>query len=325
MAELVAPTVASFLMAKSPWIPLILGLGVLIFGTSLIMFIPETIHLRPSETEGLAPDSSSGHSKRGKTDYFTAIKTQTLDAFKRIYESSTVLHSLPILLLLITFITEPVGRQASDLSIRYISKRFSWTLRQTGFLASLRALVNIILLLGILPALSYYLTERLHFSSQTKDLSLARYSAVMLFIGSLIFASSPNIGLAIIGLVIYTLGGGFVSLTRSLITTLVDKEHIARLYAAIAVVEVISSLAAGPSLAALYAAGLKLKGPWLALPYFALATICFTGGFGVWCFGFLTKKQDEEMPYGDEDRDTIVGDTVFLEGDMAGPGIINPV
>jgi MFS family permease len=136
----------------------------------------------------------------------------------------------------------------------------------------------------------------------------------------LIFAASPTIGLALFGLVIYTLGGGFAPLTRALITTLVDKEHIARLYAAIAVVEVTTALAAGPSIATLYAAGLKLKGPWLALPYYALTIICFLAGLGVWCFGFLTRKQ-EEIPYGDEDRDTMVGNTVFLEGDTLRPAL----
>lgn len=147
----------------------------------------------------------------------------------------------------------------------------------------------------------------------------------MLVIGALIFAASPTIGLTIFGLIIYTLGEGFVALTRALITTLVDKEHIARLYAAIAVVEVTSALAAGPALAALWAVGLKYKGPWIGLPYYAIAIICFIAGLGVWCFGFLTRKQEEEMPYGDEDRDDVVGNTVFLEGDTAETGLINLV
>ena len=327
-AELIAPSVASFLMAKSPWIPLLTGLATLTFGTSLIMLIPETLNLRPSETREPNPDSSSQHSsssKGDKLDFFSKAKIRVANAFRRLYEATTVLHSLPILLLLITFLTEPVGRQSMDLSLRYISKRFSWELRQTGFLLSLRAFVNITLLLGILPGLSFYLTERLHFSSKSKDLSLARYSATFLVIGALVFATSPTIGLTIIGLVIYTLGGGFAALTRALITTLVDKEHIGRLYAAIAVLETITYLAAGPSIAGLYAAGLKLKGPWLALPYYGLTLVCFFAGLGVWCFGFLTRKQEEEMPYGDEDRDTLVGNTVFLEGDTAETGIINVI
>jgi hypothetical protein len=219
---------------------------------------------------------------------------------------------------------EPVGRQSMELSLRYISKRFSWPLRQTGFLLSLRAFVNFVLLLGILPAWPFYLTERLHFSAKTKDLTLARYSAVMLLVGASVFAASPTVGLTIIGSVIFTLGGGFVALTRSLITTLVDKEHIARLYAAIAIVEILSSLAAGPSIAALYAAGLKLKGPWLTLSFYVLASLCFVSGLGVWCLGLLRKPQ-EEMPYGDEDRDTIIGNTVFLETDPTEAGIINTV
>ncbi|KAG0646746.1 Efflux pump ustT [Hyphodiscus hymeniophilus] len=324
VAELIAPTVASFLMAKSPWIPFTMGIGLLMFGTSLIILIPETGHRR--STEDIVPESSSEHSSGDQKNFgfFTTTKFQILDGFKRIYEASIVLHSLPILFLLLTFLTEPVGSQSMDLSLRYVSKRFSWALRNTGFLLSLTGFVKIVLLLGILPGLSYYLTERLHFSSKAKDLSLARYSAVMLFIGALIFAVSPTVDVTIIGLVIYTLGVGFCSLTRSLITTFVDKQHVARLYAAIAVVEVVTTLAAGPSLAALYSVGLKMKGAWLALPFYVLALVCFLGGLGVWCFGFLAPKQ-EEMPYGDEDRDSIIGNTLFLHDDTAETGLLHRI
>jgi len=291
------------------------------------MLVPETLNRRTYTAADVTLDSSSMHSSAMpiKSNFFTSAKKQISDGFGRLYEATTVLHSLPIVLLLITFIADPVGAVSIDLSLRYISKRFSWELRQTGFLLSLRALVSLSLLLAILPGWSFYLTERLHFSSKAKDLSLARYSATLLVIGALIFAASPTAGLTVIGLVIYTLGGGFEALTRALITTLVDKEHIGRLYAAIAIVEIFTTLAAGPSIAGLYAVGLKLKGPWLALPYYALTVIVFLAGLGVWCFGMLTTKQEEEMPYGDEDRDTVVGNTVFLEADTAHTGIINPV
>ena len=120
----------------------------------------------------------------------------------------------------------------------------------------------------------------------------------------------------VVGFTICTLGGGFCSLTRSLITTFLDREHVARLYSTIAIVEVTTSLAAGPSLAALYAAGLKFKGPWHALPFFILALLWLLGGLAVWCFGLLLKIQDK-IPSGDEDRYADVANTGSLQSGTA--------
>ena len=305
-------------MLRSPWIALLLGLGLLIFGTCLITLIPETLRLHVSSSEVLTPDSSSdevSHStKIDHHDFFAALKTQLKDSLKRLYASTSVLHSLPVLLLLSTFFIRPFNIRTVDLCIRYVSNRFAWKLREAGYLLSLRAFINIILLLAILPGVSYYLTKRRHFTSRMKDLILAQLSAVMLLGGALLLAASPTIGLAITGLIVWTLGTGFSSLTRSLITTLVDKEHIARVYAAVAVVECCSALAAGPTLAALYSLGLKLKGPWVGLPFFGLAVITFVSGFGVWCFGFMSKNQNVgESPSGEQERETVVGSTTPLE------------
>jgi hypothetical protein len=127
-------------------------------------------------------------------------------------------------------------------------------------------------------------------------------------------------------MMVWTLGTGFGSLARSLITTFVDKEHVARLYAAVAVVESCAALAAGPTLPALYSLGLKLKGPWVGLPFFCLAVISFVSGLGVWCFGLLQQRQPmEEMPYGDDDCETVVGNTVLLEPNSVEGGAINIV
>jgi len=327
LAELIAPSLTAFLMASSPWIPLVSGLGVIALGVIPALFISETLHLRPSAkdlTEEVAPESDSSRSihSRKSTGFFSLLKSQATDALKRIRESTSVLHSLPVLLLLVPFITTPFGPQSTELSLRFISKRFSWNLAQTNLILSLRAVVNLILLLAILPGTSYYLTEHLHFSSKEKDLHLGRVSAILLVIGSLLVGWSPNIVLTISGLVVTTLGTGFVSLVRALITTLVDKEHVGRLYAAIAVVETTTALLAGPTVAGLYSLALKLKGWWIGLPFFGIATIYLMGGLAIWCFGFL-KKTQEEMPHGDEERETLVGETLFLEGDTADEGFIS--
>ena len=257
---------------------------------------------------------------------YEVVTKRLVTNIRRVREAARVVKSLPILLLLVTFLQQPFGSQSVGLSVRYISKRFSWKLYQTGFLLSLRALVNIILLLGIIPLISHILAKRFHYSPKAKDLLLAQVSAIFLVAGAAIVAASPNVVFTIFGLLTWTMGTAFTSLCRSLITTLVDKQHVGRLYSVIAMVETVGGLIAGPSLAGFFALGLKWKGLWIGLPFFAVAAITLIAGFGVWCFGCLTRNSDtEDLPYHDEEHETLVGHTVRMEVDTGDVGVINDV
>lgn len=329
LAEILAPSMASILMAKSPWIPLIVGISAFTFGPALFIFIPETLHMHPraSESATLTPDAASERSVEindvDKPGFFASITAQATKSLKEVYSSLSVLHSLPILLLLLAFVIQPFTRQSVDLSVRYVSNRFHWKLRQAGFLLSLRAFINFVLLLALLPGLSGYLMRHLHFSSTEKDLLLARFSVIVLVIGALLIAISPTIILTILGMIVFTLGTGTVALSRSLVTSLVDQEHVGRLYAAIGLVETCGGLAAGPTLAALYTLGLKLQGPWVGLPFFALSMICFVGAIGIWSFGCLTRKHlRDRMSSDEEDVDE---NTLLVLPDSAEGGAINVV
>jgi len=84
-----------------------------------------------------------------------------------------------------------------------------------------------------------------------------------------------------------------MSLVRSLITSLVDTQHVARIFAIIAVVETSSALVAGPAVAGLYELGLIWRGSgveWLGLPFSDLAAVCGLGAVGVWCVSGLEMK-----------------------------------
>jgi MFS family permease len=327
LGGMLAPSLASLLMARSLWLPLLLGFGILALGAfSFALIIPETLHLRrqvtgsPMLTADLASDRSTSRNgrKHVKPSFFTAIKTKASESLKKLHGATSVLHSLPILLLLASFVVAPFSKHALGLSIRYVSNRFHWTLRKTAFLLSLRAGINIVLLLVILPSISYLLISKLHYTSKTKDLFLARFSIIFLTIGSLLIASSPTTSLTILGLSVWTLGTGFSSLTRSLITTLVDQQHVGRLYAVIAVVETVGGLIAGPTLAALYALGLKWKGGWVGLPYFLLAGISLIGALGVWSFGCVGRREKRGDPEGEgEYRDDVDDDRILLGPDPA--------
>ncbi|RDL37535.1 uncharacterized protein BP5553_04968 [Venustampulla echinocandica] len=332
MAELFGPTVAGAIMMKSPWVALILGFILVVMGAGFVVVIPETLHLRVSEPSGMlvkispAERDLSPSRKIDDSTFFTSLKSQFLDSFNQARSATIVLRSLPVLLLLFTSIVQPFTRQSGELSVRYISKRYSWEIREVGFLLSIRALVNIVLLLAIIPLLSKFLMDRLHFTSKGKDLILSRFSVLMLAAGATVVGISPTIGLGVVGMIILTLGTGFASLTRSLITTLVDKQHTGRLYAAISVVETLGALIAGPMINWLYTIGINKGGGWIGLPYVCLAVITLVAGSGVWIFGYLETKgwgDYQPVPVGDgylddlENLDAVSENTVPLRTDQS--------
>ncbi|KAH8820882.1 major facilitator superfamily domain-containing protein [Xylogone sp. PMI_703] len=313
VAGLIAPSVASVLMMRSPWIAMLIGFGVIIIGCILFMLlVPETLHLHPLKTSDLDSDLESENQLDGVTEPLLAdLRSKFWENIKDVRAAVTIFRSLPILLLLVTFVISPFGLQSGTIALRYISNQYGWTLAEATFLLSLRGLLEIILLLILLPVLSYFITRRLHYSPKEKDLYLAQGSAVVQLVAALLLALGSNIGMTVAGLAVWSLGSGLPALVRSLLTTLVDKQHTGRLNAAIGIVETMGALVAAPSLAVLYSLGLHWKGAWVTLPFDALATVAFLCGSGVWCFwffGFLGKKNpviDEgNVLYSDEQHYT---------------------
>lgn len=330
LAELFGPPVAGALMFHSAWAAVIVGFVLIVLGGAFIIVIPETLHLRVSEPSGMlvkispAERDLSPSRKVDDSSFYTTLKSQVLNSFNQIYSATTVLRSLPVLLLLGTSIVQPFSRQAGDLAVRYISKRFSYEIREVTPILSVRALVNIILLLVIIPLLSKFLIDRLHFTSKAKDLLLSRFSVLMLAAGAALIGISPTIGLGVVGMIVWTLGTGFAPLTRALITTLVDKQHTGRLYAAISVVETSGNVVAGPMVNWLYIVGIKKGGGWTGLPFLCLAIITLVAGSGVWIFGYLETKSHVDyrpVPAGDgylddlENLDAVTENTVPLRND----------
>ncbi|KAH8589435.1 major facilitator superfamily domain-containing protein [Bisporella sp. PMI_857] len=293
ISVMIAPTVASFLMLRSPWIPLWIGLAMLALGMVPAFAIPDTLH--PYDLAGEDDPETELDSKKS---HFAITKTKVVEGVALIKESASILNAPSILFLLLSFFILPFTDQSLDLSLRYISKRYGWRLADTGFLLSMRAFVNVNLFAWGLPIVSYYLTERLQFSAKQKDLSIAKVSVIFYIVGFLLMAG-PTIGSTITGLIVLTLGSGLAAMLRALITGLVDQQHVGRLYAAISIVETLSALLAWPTVAALYALGLKLKGAWMGLPFLAVALICFFGGIGIWCFDRFTK--DNKPPNAEEE------------------------
>jgi hypothetical protein len=71
----------------------------------------------------------------------------------------------------------------------------------------------------------------------------------------------------------YTLGNGFSSALRSLMTTIVHPDHLSLLFTAIAVFEGISAIGASPLLGLSFSVGLDIGGIAISLPFFIAAVL----------------------------------------------------
>jgi MFS family permease len=190
-----------------------------------------------------------------------------------------ILKDRNVIFLLASFLVSRIGRQAINILIQCVSKRYDWTIAQAGLLLSLCAAVSIILFVAILPALAVYLLRRTG-QAAFRDLILARGSGLFLIAGSGILALSFTPGWMITGLIVLTLGMGLSPAARSLITSLVESRateggsEVGLLYAIISVVEGIGGLLGAVLLPGSLRIGFRLGGPWLGLP-FAVCTGLF--------------------------------------------------
>ncbi|KAK2773040.1 hypothetical protein FQN52_004725 [Onygenales sp. PD_12] len=279
VAQLVAPPISSWMMSKTdPWAPLLLGTLISSASVLLIFLIPETVHLRDTKDEEPSSETET------PSDEASEEPTPTYLSRYSKFKPRNLLHSLrtsikPIVpnlttaLLLSTFLITNIGRKEVDLLLLYVSTRYHTSVSNAAFTLSVFAGVNIFLLLIILPALSRYLTVKRNLPSNLKDLAISRFSITVLTLGSVGMALAPTLATLTAGLVVYTLGSGFNAVNMSLVSTLVEPRHIARLYSIVSMLSMVGSFVGGPLLAALFGLGMKMGEGWVGLPFLGAALL----------------------------------------------------
>lgn len=297
-ANLSAVFLSAQLMRIDPWIPNLLGLGILICGGLMIFFIPETFQFKP------APDGSPDDTENPEgTPLPTALKSRFSNLRTDLRETATLLHSYPVAALLVTFVTSGYHSRSLEFAPQYLSKNLGWSFPDAGMLLSSQVVLNIALYVFIIPSISRLLTSPrapFRLSPEVKDLFLARASGAALTVGALLFAL-PSTVAAVLGLTVFTLGLGFSTLCRVVVTALVDKERTARLYTLISVVSGFGELSAGPAIAWLFSVGMGLGDGLAGLPYIGVAGLC---GVAAVCVFTVRRsalgKSGEEQEAGEE-------------------------
>ncbi|TRX94951.1 hypothetical protein FHL15_004036 [Xylaria flabelliformis] len=270
---LLSPSLAGFVMERAgPWIPPFLGIGLYFLSAVVLFFLPETQTSKDPSQDSLVPDIPSPDST------ISEIFSQFLDSF-------SILKSPSIILLFLTALCSmPVMDSTLNFLNQFVSKRYEIKIAQTGYVQSTYGVASIIMTLFILPWISNLLIDPATparyraKNEQYRDLSLARWSYAVLFLGALTLGLSPTLGGFIFGLLLMAIGSGFGSLSKSLMSIYVDPAHRSRLYSLVGMIEVLGSVFSQPLLAGLFSLGLRWHGGWIGLPYLGLAVLIALAG-----------------------------------------------
>lgn len=334
-ADFASSAFSSYLMTLNPWIPLVIGFGIIMAGMMLILALPETKHALPPRkaesthvemsdlTDGAPepkhslhepepyraePDMNGDHENEPPSWSIQSYSHRSVLAkFRANYRFylrpyQFILNRTPVLLLLSAFLVYRLSRGSSWFLTQYISTRYSWTLAQSNFLVSARPTVSIPLFLFGLPFLkSRVLNPRL--SSTEKDLWLARRSIFCLTVGTLGIGLSPTIATLIPSMIIQTSGSGFVFLARSIITTLVERDETARLFTAIEIIQSLGNVVASLSITTVFQIGLRLGGVWIGLAWMMTSTLFCLVGVAIWSFKLPPSPPTPDFVVEDYDGD----------------------
>ena len=317
LTEVVAPPFGSFLMEKySPWTPIWLALPALASGFFFILVMPPLPIVRDTKSVGDEAESLedveepaeeppvptlsrvSTHVKSGAHAFINGL---VREAYQTITETGQVVFSNRVVACSVAaYMVSQFGRETVGFLPQYTSKRLGWSFAKTSYLVSLRAFVNMILFLLVLPALTRYFSRVLHFQPARTDLWITRWSIVPLLAGSLLLGFAGNGAAISMSLALYTLGLGLPSAVQSFATAYVSPAQVSILYVALGMSNTLASLIAAPLLASSFSLGLKLGGAWIGLPFWVSALLYVAVGVCVWGVLRMRNRSVEEETGGGE-------------------------
>lgn len=335
--DFVSSAVASWLMTMDPWAPLLIGYAIVTGGLLFIFVLPETKHVIPPKEEEPShvelsdlteePEPKHGYQKPEEVGKYNdesdldvaedheahlswSYPTQQSRSFWARCRANYQFYMQPylfilkrkaVLLLLTAFLVYRLSRGSSWFLTQYISTRYHWTLAQANMLVASRPTVSIPVFLWGLPYLKKYVLNPRRNSTE-KDLWLARASILCLTLGTLGIGLSPSVATLIPSMIIQTSGSGFVFLTRSIITTLVERDETARLYTVIEIIQSFGNVVASLSITMVFQLGLRLGGFWIGLAWMMTSSLFCMVAAAIWYFRLPPTPQTPEFVVGEFDE-----------------------
>ncbi|PWY76005.1 MFS general substrate transporter [Aspergillus sclerotioniger CBS 115572] len=273
LAEIVSPPVGSLLMKHSIWLPILINSACCGVSILLSWYMPETRHYAVKQANAAYTETPTTAYAEDHSEPREPSRTISLvDNLKQ--RLRVVVSQRNIFLLILSFLVANFARDSMAFLLQYISNRYSWPIAKTSYMLSFRALAQLLQFILILPWIDRTMRKRFETRPKEKDLYLSRFSITIMTIGFAALGLAPTVGLSMLGIAIYTVGSGFSTFSRSLISSLMDPTMMGVLYSTLAIMETIGSLLAGPSMAWAFRLGMNLGGVWLGMPYLISAALC---------------------------------------------------
>lgn len=274
----IAPPIGALLMTINPWIALFSSL--VIYATSFFAYllVPETLHYSHPTLQ--ASDIDPRLQREAELAPVNPVESAPVAAWPI---SKQVIHHLrstiePIIrdyripFLMSASLIGIITAIFTFLLLQFASVRYSISFTRATLYISIAYGFKVVVLTVILPALGAMLTSQrrpfgLGFSSSKKDIVLSRWGCLFSTLGFTLIGFAPTIPTFVISLLIMTLGYGTQALCRSLMTTLVRKDEVAKLFSVLSLVTTFGSSLGGPVGAALLQQGLAIGGLGTGLPF----------------------------------------------------------
>ncbi|KAK6063334.1 ATP synthase F0 [Seiridium cupressi] len=183
ISEVIATPLSAMLMLKNPWIPYFIYTGLTLLGRMVPLFLlPETLRKSTPEPE---PSSCDTEEEDGRTAAANSSEPSLTSALSSSFSRFRPLMKRNVIAILLAFFASALGRQSTSFLLQYIRQRFNWKYEKASLLITLRAAVNLALLLLELPALNKLLVKY-KMSTPHKDLFISRLSVALFALGSLV-------------------------------------------------------------------------------------------------------------------------------------------
>ncbi|KAK0702259.1 major facilitator superfamily transporter [Lasiosphaeris hirsuta] len=299
-ASQIGPAFASGTMSISLWLPLWIGIVLLLVALPVISALPSG--LAPDDTPAFADDHDATpllwSPAPGIATSKRELGTMVVNRFRAILGTLTT-PSRNFNILLLCFFCTSLASSDTKLLPQYISTRYHWTIASVGYLLSCKAVLNFIVLTLIIPVL-LRLRKPLNLTgASTRDRQDAvdrahiRHANICIafsVLGAVAIALSPTIWFLVPSLLLYGLGIALPMFTYSLLkspslalgesslSTSKDRRSETHVFSIVMLTKAVGTLLGAVLMPTLWIVAIRLKGAAFGLPYIASAVCYGLGG-----------------------------------------------